>query len=644
MRLLQLHCDYVEYAARQPALKAAEAITEEEKKGKRVDDALVVLTSVEVGDGDEVVSRAASDIKKHFDEVKAKNVVLYPYAHLSANLAKPAEAIAILGKLFVAVKKFNPSASKSPFGWYKSFTIKCKGHPMAELSKTLNAETMGAVKQIKGKAGATAVESEILPSKPAQAIETVVSDSLKQEAQLKSTFHILLPNGEVVNLDKFDFSKHKNLKKFADYEIKKVRTYSEEPPHIHLMKEHSLVNYEPASDAGNFRWLPKGLVMKKLIERHVSNLMVDYGANQVETPIMYDYEHPALAKYLNRFPARQYVVKSDEKEFFLRFSACFGQFLAAHDAVISYKSLPFKIYELTHYSFRREQSGEVTGLKRLRAFSMPDMHTLCADMDQAKVEFESQYKLCAEWNKDLGIEFETAFRAQGDFFKEHKKWYIAMAKHIGKPMLLELFDKRYAYFITKFEMNFIDNADKATGMSTVQIDVENGETFDINYVNEKGEKQHPLILHASIPGAVERVVYALLEREAAQIKQQKIPAFPLWLAPTQVRIVPVSEAASKYCEQLLQSFVKEGIRADLDDRGETMQKKVRDAEHEWVPFICVVGEREEKDKMVSVRIRSTGKQETISPAVLLEKIEKETKGKPREKLSLSSHLSKRVKF
>ncbi len=642
MRLLQLHCDYVEYRANKPALKECEKIDEEDKKGRKVDNALVVLTSVENGDNEEVVKQAAVDIKKHFGEVKAAAVVLYPYAHLSANLAKPRDAMQLLSMLFNEVKSFSPNAVKSPFGWYKSFELKCKGHPLAELSKTINIETLGSLRKIKGRADV--IETEIKPPKSVAAVEIAVSESLKSEAKLTSEFYILTPDGQVTAIDEFDFKKHKNLKKFADYEVKKVRVYAEEPPHIKLMKEHGLVNYEPASDQGNFRWLPKGLLVKKLLERHVSNLMVNYGAAQVETPIMYDYEHPALKKYLNRFPARQYVVKSDDKEFFLRFSACFGQFLAVHDAVITYKNLPFRIYELTHYSFRREQSGELAGLKRLRAFSMPDMHTMCADFEQAKAEFEAQYKLCAEWNKDLGIEFETAFRSQSDFFKENKNWYIAMAKHIGKPMLLELFNERYAYFITKFEMNFIDNADKASGLSTVQIDVENSETFDLSYVDDNGKKQRFVILHASIPGAVERVVYALLEREGMKMKQGKQGMLPLWLSPTQVRVIPVSDNVDKRCEEVMQSIASEGFRVDFDNRKETLQKKIRDAEHEWIPFIAVIGEREAKENNLTARVRETGKQEMFTVNQLIGKLEEGTKGKPKEKLSLSPYLSMRPKF
>ena len=144
----------------------------------------------------------------------------------------------------------------------------------------------------------------------------------------------------------------------------KSRTTGKHPPHIDIMRRLELVDYEPASDPGNFRYYPKGKLVKALLEKYVSDKVIDYGGMEIESPIMYDYEHPALAKYVARFPARQYVVRSDDKDFFLRFAACFGQYMIAHDAPLSHRSLPLKLFELTHYSFRREQSGELSGLTK----------------------------------------------------------------------------------------------------------------------------------------------------------------------------------------------------------------------------------------------------------------------------------------
>ena len=619
MRILTVHADYIEVEPKKKALQDAEELKEEKQREEEV---LVVFTSVEKGDED--VARAAEQLAQESiavaDQVKTKNILLYPLVHLTSKPAAPRVALKVLQTAEKAIQKKGYRCTHSPFGWYKAYTLRCKGHPLSELSRELKAE---------GDKGKIKEEGE------------AVSESLRSEAQLKSKFYILDESGKLHEIDKFNFKGHENLKKFAEYEMKKQRTYDKEPPHIQLMKDHALVRYEPASDAGNFRWLPKGELIKGLLERYITQLSVAYGAMQVETPIMYDFEHPALKSYLNRFPARQYTLHSDERKFFLKFSACFGQFLAAKDMVITYRNLPFKIYELTHYSFRREQSGELTGLKRLRAFSMPDMHTLCKDTEQAKAEFEKQYDLCRNWNQDLAIDYEVAFRAQTDFFKENKQWYEQMLKKRGRPMLLELYDERYAYFITKFEMNFIDAADKATALSTVQIDVENSERFGLQYVDEKGQKQHGPILHTSVPGAIERVLYALLEREAMRMQKGEKAMMPVWLSPTQLRLIPVSQEQKEHCEKLLQQLHPHSIRVDLDDRDETLGKKIREAEKEWIPFIAVVGEKEIQSGRLAVTIRAKGEKKEMKPDELTALIEKENSGKPFEQLSLLPLLSRR---
>lgn len=150
MRILELHVDYVNYAAREKAFKAAEELPQGAKgKEHRLENALVVFTSVEAGDDAKIAEKAALEVKKNYDEVKAQAVLVYPYAHLSSNLAKPQEAVAILDSLVDEVKKFCPRVEKSPFGWYKAFELKCKGHPLSELSKTINAQTLSAAPQKK---------------------------------------------------------------------------------------------------------------------------------------------------------------------------------------------------------------------------------------------------------------------------------------------------------------------------------------------------------------------------------------------------------------------------------------------------------------------------------------------------------------
>ncbi|MBE3121987.1 MAG: threonine--tRNA ligase [Thermoplasmata archaeon] len=618
MKLLLIHSDFIEYEVKEKAIPHPEEV---KTTKDRLDEALTVFIAVEKVDEKsptQAVEEAAKEIIKTAEQLKVKNIMLYPYAHLSSDLASAKAGKDILVLLEQEVKKQKFTVKRSPFGWYKAFTISCKGHPLSELSR------------------------EIIPGKEKKAVE--------KEREIISQWCILTPNGELIDADKFNFSGHDELKLLYEYESSGTRKVVGEPPHVKMMQSQELVDYEPASDSGNFRWYPKGRMIKGLLEQHINNMVRDIGGMQVETPIMYDLEHPALSEYVKKFPARQYIVKSD-KDFFLRFAACFGQYMIAHDMTISYRNLPLRLYELTHYSFRREQSGEVSGLKRLRAFTMPDLHTFCQDLPQATEEFKRQFSTAMQWMNSLNLDSEVALRFVKEFYEKNKILAQDLAKLAGKPILIELWNERYYYFVMKFEFNVIDSMKKASALSTVQIDVENGKRFNITYADEKGEKQHPLILHTSISGSIDRNVYALLEREAIKINQGKKPMLPLWLSPTQIRFIPVADEFVSDCEKFIDELNKISpfyfIRSDIDDREESVGRKIRDAEKEWIPYIVVVGEKERKEKTVFPRVRTSDlgqgdKPYTISQlhSLVLERV----KDFPQQKLPLALYLSKRPKF
>lgn len=623
MKLLLIHSDYIEYEVKDKAIKSPE---DTQHFQDRLEEALTVFTAVEKIDEQaprDAVSKAAEEILKTAEQLKVHNIMLYPYAHLSSDLASPKAAQNILMNLEKELQAHPYTVKRSPFGWYKSFKISCKGHPLSELSR------------------------EIIPG-----VEE--SDSLKKERKLSSYWYILTEDGTLYDVDKFSFEGHENLRKFSFYEKEKSRAVKQEPAHVKLMQKLEIADYEPASDAGNMRYYPKGRFIKKLIESYVTKRVVEYGGLEVETPIMYDIDHPTLSKYLQRFPARQYQIESDKRTFFLRFAACFGQFLMAHDATISYKDLPLKIYELTRYSFRREQSGELTGLRRLRAFTMPDVHALVSDIPMAMTEFNIRFDLCLSVLKNIGIakdDIEMALRTTKEFYEKNKEFIVDLVKKMGKPILIEMWDERIFYFILKFEFNFVDMSDKASALSTDQIDIENGERYDITFTDNQGMQHHPLILHCSPSGAIERVLYALLEKEAMKISKGQKPMLPLWLSPTHIRFVPVGDEFIQDCEHFIEELHNLSecycIRADIDDREQSVGRKIRDAEKEWIPIIIVVGEKEKEQNVFMPRFRDeamTESNQTYSLGEIHALITAHTKGFPQEILPLSMYLSKRPKF
>jgi threonyl-tRNA synthetase len=612
MRILQLHSNFIEY---EPIEKEIASAEETEKKKVRLEDIVVVFVAVENEDDESVAKTAVNEIKKSLSNLKCNKLLIYPYAHLSSNLASPGTALSVIKSMELFAKD-GIEVHRAPFGWTKSFNISVKGHPLAEHSSMIAKE----------------------------AAKENVSAALKAEEKLVSYWYILDPDGKLTPVEKYNFANKKQLEVLAKYETIKERTVDEQPPHVRLMKKLAIADYEPASDPGNMRFYPKGRLMKSLIEQYITRKVMEYGGIEVETPIMYDAKHPSMESYFNRFPARQYNITDEGRHLFLRFAACFGQFLMAKDFQISYKHLPLKLYELTRYSFRREKSGELVGLRRLRAFTMPDCHALCKDMEQSKQEAIKRFKLSMDVINGLGLaidDVEMAIRFTEDFYTNNKEFVHELVRMFGKPILIEKWNERFFYFTLKWEFNFVDNLGKASALSTDQIDVENGERYNIFFVDEDGSKKNPIILHNSPSGAIERVIYALLERAATVQKEGKVPTLPTWLAPTQVRVLPVSHEYLQHCEKLVEQLEPNQIRVDLDDRDETLGKRIREAETEWIPYIIVVGEKEVKGSKLSVRDRSAGIVKELSVDDLVMEIKDANKGKPFMPLNMPKELSKR---
>ncbi len=631
MQILLIHSDFIEYETKK-STPVAEKIDDSHKKG-RMEEALTVFMAVEKNDEENLEYAAMQtvvEIKKVTEQVKTNRVMLYPYAHLSSSLSSPKTAVETLKKIEDLLKEAQFEVKRAPFGWYKSFTIKCKGHPLSELSRTIRIGEEKCITVIKEK-------------------EEVVSEALKSEAKATSYWHILTPDGELLKPEEFDFTGHGNLKKFVNYEIHKSRAVDKIPPHVELMRRLELADYEPGSDSGNMRFYPKGRLMKSLIENYVLEETANKGAMEVETPLMYDMNHPTLKKYLDRFPARQYSIEADKKQLFLRFAACFGQFLMNHDMTISYRNLPLRMVELTRYSFRKEQSGELVGLRRLRAFTMPDMHSLCKDMNEAVEQFNDQYNMCINVLSKIGIgldDYEVAIRFTRDFYEENRDFIVGLVRTVNKPVLIELWDQRFFYFVLKFEFNYIDALDKASALSTVQIDVENAERYGIKYIDSAGAQMRPFILHCSPSGAIERCIYALLEKANMESEKGIVPMFPVWLSPTQVRVIPVAEKHMEYAEKVAGEL---NCRVDIDDREETVGKKIRDAGKDWIPYVAVVGDEELNSGNITVTVRSESlpnKPSNVKMSILElnERISKEISGFPFKKLPLAVKLTARPKF
>jgi threonyl-tRNA synthetase len=609
MRLLLIHSDHIDYEAKKPTSMAEQA----ENLRDSMDEALVAFCAVEAADEDDmadIVEQAVADIAKTASQLDVSRVMVYPYAHLASDLATAGAAIEALDAVAEGLRGLGLEVKRAPFGWYKAFTLSCKGHPLSELSRSIQ----------------TGGEKE----------EAVAKKEVEHE------WFVLTPDGKRKDVEGFmDESPFGCLVK---KELGVPVAAGGEPPHVELMRSKELVDYEPRSDVGHLRWMPKGKLLRDLIGDYVLTLVLPYGAMPVETPVMYDLADQAICEHAAKFGERQYRFRSGNRSMMLRFAACFGMFSIMNGMHISPNTLPMKMYELSTYSFRHEQKGEVIGLKRLRAFTMPDMHTLCTDMVDALRCFEEQLVMGQKSGTDLAVRYFSAFRCTRDFYQEHEEWVKKVVKLIGEPTLIEILSERVHYWVAKIDLAAIDAQGRPIENPTVQIDVESSTRFGIRY-HVDGKEVHPPILHCSPTGSVERVICAMLETLAGE----EVPQFPTWLSATQVRVIPIADRHQDAAVALCNRLNDQGIRADLDDREESMGKKVRAAGMEWVPYVVVLGDQEitSGDLTVTIRRKSTPEKlhrEKMKEAGLVARVKDETAGKPFRPLYTPRLLTVRPRF
>lgn len=607
MRILLIHSDYLNYNVKNKTPVAEEI--EDAKKQGAFDESLVVFTAVEKDDENNpqgIVKNLVKEVIKTNDQVKAENIVLYPYAHLSSSLSSPKVAVQVLKDAEEALGAEGLNVKRVPFGWYKAFEISCKGHPLSELSRTITAE-----------------------------------EEDEEEVEKKPSSWSILDGDKIIDIDDFKFE-NDQLEKLVSYELGTGASDAGEPPHVKLMREKELCDYESASDVGNLKWFPKGRLVRDLLADYVYNLVVDQGAMPIETPIFYDLDNEAINVHAAKFGERQYRTDT-KKNLMLRFACCFGAFRVMADPFITWKNLPAKLYELSTYSFRFEKKGEVVGLKRLRAFTMPDFHSFCADMESTLEEFSKQTDLCIQTGVDLDVNYEIIFRATKDFYDENKDWMYSIGKKIGKPVLLEILPERKHYWSCKIDFAAIDYLGRPIENPTVQIDVESGKRFDITYLGEDGKEHYPTILHCSPTGSIERVICSLLEKTAIEL-DEKAPMLPTWLSPIEVRIITVGEDHKDFANELYDKINAENIRVDVDDRDESVGKKIRNAATEWIPYIFVVGDNEKESGVFSVTVRETGEKVDMTVDELIKEVLDKTKGMPYRGLPLPKDISTRINF
>ncbi|MDD5590192.1 MAG: His/Gly/Thr/Pro-type tRNA ligase C-terminal domain-containing protein [Candidatus Portnoybacteria bacterium] len=466
-------------------------------------------------------------------------------------------------------------------------------------------------------------------------------------SKISHRFLVLTPTGEEIPIDLDMVEKNEKmasefpeLMKVIDFEVLGKKP-GMAPPSIKLMKEKELIDYEPASDSGHFRFYPKGALILKLLEDWADEIARRYGAMQIETPILYDWKHKAIRSQAESFHERHYSVRvpnHPKKEFVLRFAGDFGLFCMMKDANFSHHQLPLKIYEYSK-SYRYERSGELVGLRRLRGFSMPDIHTFCEDITQSWIEYGNLYRHYSDLAAATQVEYAIIFRAVEEFYSRHKNEILMLLRYSRRPAIIELLSGMKHYWAVKHEFQGIDSVGGSCQVATVQLDVKDAETYGITFVNQRGEKKGCIICHSSI-GALERWIFLMLETAL----KAKIPALPLWISPSQIRIIPVSDSFLEFAIETAKGLNANRIRSEIDDRPNRMGYKIMLAEKDWIPYILVLGKEEQSSGYLSIRKRGHKATYKTTLKQLVMDINLKTEKMPFRQSTLPVLMSKRPVF
>ncbi|RLE84341.1 MAG: hypothetical protein DRJ41_03295, partial [Thermoprotei archaeon] len=291
-------------------------------------------------------------------------------------------------------------------------------------------------------------------------------------------------------------------------------------------------------------------------------------------------------------------------------------------------------------SYRLEQSGELSLCFRMRKFHMPDLHIFCKTLDEAiEISFKVHKKIYEEIRK-LGRDYVSIYNTTRSFYKNHKDYFNKLAEAEEKPVLLHFVPEDKYYWVINVEYNIIDSLKRPREIGTFQIDIGNAKRFGITYVDEDGKERYPVIIHTAIIGSIERYLYAVLDTAVKQEEVTGKASIPTWLSPIQVRIIPISRDYLTYSVRLAEEIELEGFRVDIDDREESVSRKILEAEKKWIPYIIVIGPEEVKENILSVRIRGKGVRK-MSFKDMIEQLKEETKDYPYVSSTLPRLLSER---
>jgi len=393
--------------------------------------------------------------------------------------------------------------------------------------------------------------------------------------------------------------------------------------HRRLGKALDLFSFQPEGPGFVF-WHAKGSVLYNQISNYIREVLEKHDYYEIKTPIILNEELWHRSGHWDNYKENMYFTEIDEQKYAVKPMNCPGGLLVFKNSPHSYRDLPLKLAELG-LVHRHEKSGVLHGLFRVRQFTQDDAHVYCTE-EQTEDEVVKLIDLVSEVYTVFGfenfqIELSTRPSKAIGSAQMWEKAENALKRALDrKNIKYQINEGEGAFYGPKIDYHIQDSLGRMWQCGTIQVDFSMPERFDLEYIGPDGEKHRPVMIHRAIFGSLERFIGILIEHYGG--------AFPVWLAPVQCVICPISEKHHEYAEKVVRSLKSAGIRCELDKRNEKIGYKIRESEVNKIPYMCIVGDKEVENQSVAVRIQGKGDQGAISIdqfiAELLEKIKRRT--------------------
>ena len=568
MKILSLHCDYIKFKPLKKALKNPEELSKERESLIEIQDPLVILTAIEKQDetNPKIVQELVKEVENLVKQISPSELVIYPFAHLSSSLSKPDFALKTLQEAELELSKKH-KVVRAPFGYYKEFELKCKGHPLSELSRSIgNSENQSPQKQ-------TIPKEENIDYRQ---LLREISKSKLDTRTLKENDHRIIGK----QMDLFSFSE---------------------------------------TAPGMVFWHNNGLIIRNQLIEYWREEHRKAGYQEIQTPQILDKKLWLISGHWEKFKENMFMTEYEGKELAVKPMNCPGGMLVYKTTPKSYKDFPLKVAELG-IVHRIELSGVLGGLFRVIQITQDDAHIFCTEK-QLEDEITKVIELTEKIYKKFNLEFdhvELSTRPEKRIGEE-KLWDKAekVLEDVlkKKKMKYKINPGDGAFYGPKIDFHIKDSLNRTWQTSTIQLDFAMPERFDLNYTDENNNQLRPVMVHRTILGSLERFTGILLENTNGKL--------PLWLSPKQIRIVNFTDKNNNACEKLKEELDNLGFRVDTDLKSEPIGGKIKQAEMEKIPYIITIGNKEEESGNLAVR--KDNKVTQIKKSDFIKQIEKEVK-------------------